>query len=92
MHDPCSTLTHTEARPLANSEALRAALRAAENAIIDAAKLIDPTASGDRQAAEDLEATGFVVRKLQKVLEAGDWPERTASIYPVPGERISDGR
>ena len=57
---------------MADSEALRAALRVAEDAIIDAAKLIDPTASGDRQAAEDLEATGFVVRKLQRVLEAGE--------------------
>ena len=48
---------------MADSEALRAALREAETAIIDATKKIDPSASGDKQPAEDLEAAGFVVRK-----------------------------
>ena len=74
MHYSCSTLTRTEARPMADSETLRAALREAEATILDVAKLIDPAAPGDRQAAEDFEAVGFVVRKWRKVLDAGDWP------------------
>jgi hypothetical protein len=61
---------------MADSETLRAALREAEAAILDVAKLIDPAAPGDRQSAEDLEAVGFVVKKWRKVLEAGDWPNR----------------
>jgi hypothetical protein len=32
--------------------------------------LIDPTAPGDRQAAEDIEAVGYVVRKWRKVLDS----------------------
>jgi hypothetical protein len=33
------------------------------------AKLIDPTEPGDRQAAEDIEAVGYVVRKWREVLD-----------------------
>jgi hypothetical protein len=69
MHDPWSTLTYPEARPMAETETLRAALREAETAILDVAKLIDPTAPGDRQAAEDIEAVGYVVEKWRKVLD-----------------------
>jgi hypothetical protein len=59
---------------MAATETLRAALCRAEEAILDVAKLIDPTGPGDRQAAEDIEAAGYVVRKWREVLEAGDWP------------------
>lgn len=61
---------------MADSEALRVALREAETAILDVAKLIDPAAPGGRQAAEDFEAVGFVVKKWRNVLKAGDWPGR----------------
>jgi hypothetical protein len=61
---------HTEANIMADGEALRAALREAETAILDVAKLIDPAGPGDRQAAEDIEAAGYVVRKWREVLEA----------------------
>jgi hypothetical protein len=71
---------------MADGEALRAALREAETAILDVAKLIDPTAPGDRRAAEDIEAAGYVVRKWRKVLNAGDWPGRKVDPYPTPGE------
>ena len=71
---------------MADSETLRAALREAETAILDIAKLIDPAAPGDRQAAEDFEAVGYVVRKWRKVLKAGDWPGRKVDPYPTPGE------
>lgn len=71
---------------MADSETLRAALRAAETAIIDATKKIDPGAPGDKTAAEDLEAAGFLVRKCRTQLEAGDWPGRSVDPYPVPGE------
>jgi hypothetical protein len=80
------SLTYTEARSMADGEALRAALREAETAILDVAKLIDPTEPGDRQAAEDIEAVGYVVRKWRKVLEAGDWPGRVVAAYPSPEE------
>jgi hypothetical protein len=59
---------------MADSETLGAALREAESAILDVAKLIDPAAPGDRQAAEDFETAGYVFRKWKKVLDAGDWP------------------
>ena len=78
-------------RPGQWQTAKRYALREAETAIIDAAKLIDPAAPGDKQPAEDLEAAGFVVRKWRKVLEAGDWPGREVDPYPAPGERVLDG-
>jgi hypothetical protein len=48
---------------MADSEALRVALREAATAILDVAKLTDSAAPGDRQAAEDIEAVGFVVTK-----------------------------
>jgi len=67
---------------MADSETLRAARHEAETAILDIAKLIDPAAPGDRQAAEDIEAVGFLVRKWRKVLKAGDWPGRKPERLP----------
>jgi hypothetical protein len=59
---------------MADTETLRAALREAETAILDVAKLLDPTALEERRTAEDIEAAGYIVRKWREVLEAGDWP------------------
>jgi hypothetical protein len=60
---------------MADTEALRAALCRAETAILDVAKLLDPTALEERQPPKDFKAVGYVVRKWREVLEAGDWPE-----------------
>jgi hypothetical protein len=59
---------------MADTEALRAALCRAETAILDVAKLLDPTALEERQPPKDFKAVGYVVRKWREVLEAGDWP------------------
>ena len=53
---------------MADSETLRAALREAETAILDVAKLIDPAAPGDRQAAEDIETVGMSSRNGERCL------------------------
>jgi hypothetical protein len=47
---------------MSDGEALRAALREAETAILDVAKLIDPTEA----AAIDIEAAGYLVRNGEK--------------------------
>ena len=71
---------------MADSETLRAALREAETAIIDAVKKTDHDAPGDKQPLEEPQTAAGILTKLRQALERGTWLGRKVDSYPAPGE------
>ena len=76
---------------MADSEALRAALREAETAIVDTVRKTDHDSPGEKEPLEELQAAIALVTKVRQQLETGEWAGRNVATYPQSAERIFDG-
>lgn len=74
-----------------DSDGLRAALRAAEEAIRAAIGETDPIRAGDQAGLKDLQEAFGLVTGRRRELEAGKWSGRSVASYPQGREQIRDG-
>jgi hypothetical protein len=61
---------------VANSPAIHEALRAAESSVRTLISKIDPDASRDREARQEIRSAADILTKWRQALEFGEWQGR----------------